>query len=119
MAAKKRIFSDVFDAIIPLLDTSEERIAAARLVLVDGWSYKATGDKYGWSKQNVQYIVDQVYRVYENFLKAQRNLEDKTLSSLPTGWERVEISAPGDLLAKFAKQVSKARLAEARGMSNI
>jgi hypothetical protein len=92
-----------FDPLIPLLDISAERIAAARAVLVDDKTLEMAAAPYGWTRQAVNSAITIVWRTRERFLEAQAISAG---ALLPAGWELVTLVAPTPLVEKFKEDIA-------------
>ncbi|QPB72726.1 hypothetical protein XFHB_14075 (plasmid) [Xylella fastidiosa] len=57
MRAKRRMTAAEFKAVRPFLKISDDRIKAARAALVEGQTFQAIGDRFGWSRQAVDQAV--------------------------------------------------------------
>ncbi|MBI6621550.1 hypothetical protein YA0783_25000 [Pseudomonas corrugata] len=105
-----------FRAVEPFLRTnkalSEDRIAAARMVMVEGKSYQEAADAFGWSKPNAFSSVKAVwerYQVYVQSLPANISVQSLT-ADLPRGWERAVLIAPKELMDEFIERAAKAQV---------
>ena len=96
-----------FEAVRPLLKISEDRIEAARAVLVEGQTLQALGERFGWSRQAVFDAVNAVWRTLESYHESQR-AESNAGTLMPPGWERVTLIAPSHLIAKFRGEIAEA-----------
>jgi hypothetical protein len=95
-----------FEAVRPLLKISEERIEAARMVLVDGATFQAAGDKFGWTRQSTGDVVDTVWKAFEMCRESQR-AATKAGTLLPPGWEQVTLIAPTWLIDRFRRELAE------------
>ena len=107
MRAKKRMTSAEFEALRPLLKISDDRMTAARAVLVDNQTYQAVGDQFGWTRQAVGGAVDSVWRTLQRYHESQKAVANAD-ASLPDGWERVTLIAPSYLIPKFRNDIAQA-----------
>lgn len=111
--SKKRITATEFESVLPLLNMTESRIAAARSALVDGETFQAVGDRLGCTRQAIYDAVGTVWRVWEKYLEAQRTQEaqrtdaNAELVIMPPGWEKVTLIAPTHLITKFKTEIAK------------
>jgi hypothetical protein len=96
-----------FDAVKPLLNISDERIAAARQALVDGRTLRAVGEQFGWSRQAVGDAIDVVWKTRQNYREAQRVAANAD-ALLSPGWEQVTLIAPTHLITKFRAEIAQA-----------
>lgn len=96
-----------FEALRPLLNISEDRMAAARAVLVDGLTYQAAGDRFDWTRQAAGDAVDVVWRTLQRYHESQKAAVN-TGTSLPDGWEQVTLIAPSYLIPKFRGEIAEA-----------
>lgn len=96
-----------FETVCPLLKISEERITAVRAVLVDGQTFQAIGDRFGWTRQAVNNAVRDAWRVVVRYRESQRVAENAA-ASLPPGWERVTLITPSHLVPNFREAIAKA-----------
>lgn len=103
--SKKRITAAEFDSILPLLNMTDSRLAAARSALVDGEAFQAVGDRLGCSRQAIYDAVATVWRVWEKYQEAQRTAANFELV-MPPGWEKVTLIAPSYLIAKFKTEIA-------------
>ena len=60
-----------FESVRHLLNISDERIKAARSVLVDGETYQNAANQFGWSRQAVGDTINVVWRTLLKYRKAQ------------------------------------------------
>jgi hypothetical protein len=108
MKATRRMTGAEFDAVQPLLRISEERIAAARAVLVDGQTLQGTATRFGWASRNtVHECVNAVWKAFERY-HASQAAAAKSSALLPPGWEQVTLIAPSSLIAKFRLDIAEA-----------
>ena len=105
MRVKRRVTAPEFEAVRPLLNISEERIEAARAVLVEGQRLQAVANRYGWSRQAVHDTVSVVWRTFQRYQEAQTAAVGEPV---PPGWERVTLVAPADLIARFRAEIAAA-----------
>ena len=103
---KRRMSAVEFESVRHLLNISDDRIKAARSVLVDGETYQHAANQFGWSRQAVGDTINVVWRTLLKYRKAQ-SMGASADESLPPGWERVELVAPSAMIAKFKKEVDK------------
>lgn len=96
-----------FEALRPLLNISDDRVTAARAVLVDSLTYQAVGDQFGWTRQAVGDAVGIVWRTLERYHESQKATANAGLS-LPDGWEQVTLIAPSYLIPKFRGEIAEA-----------
>jgi hypothetical protein len=101
--SKRRMSAHEFDPLIPLLDISAERIAAARAVLVDDKTLEMAAAPYGWTRQAVNSAITIVWRTRERFSEAQAISAG---ALLPAGWELVTLVAPTSLVQKFKEDIA-------------
>jgi len=106
MRIKRRMIAVEFEAVRPLLNISAERIESARLALVEGRTFQAVGDQFGWSRQAVSDAVNVVWKTFENYRKAQQAIVSAT-AQLPAGWEQATLIAPSHLMAKFRWEIAQ------------
>lgn len=107
MKSKKRITAAEFQALLPFLNISDDRVAAARAAMVEGQTLKSIGETYGWTRQAAGGVVSAVWRVFEKYREAQ-SLAAKSGILLPPGWEQVTLIAPSHLIAKFRAEIAEA-----------
>ncbi len=105
--SKKRITAAEFDAVVPLLNMSESRLAAARSALVDGEAFQSVGDRLGCTRQAIYDAVSIVWRTWEKYQEVQRTAANSELL-MPPGWEKVTLIAPTELIARFRNEVAQA-----------
>lgn len=87
---------------------SADRIAAARLVMVDGLSYPDAAERYGVTRQAVWKTVQRMFETLNAYREA-RVLEDAALARvLPRGWRRATVSAPGAIVDRFEAEAEVA-----------
>jgi len=108
MRTKRRMDAVEFDSVLHLLNISDDRANAAHSVLVDGETYQAVAEQFGWSRQAVGDSVNVVWRTFLKFREAQSAAAVNADVPLPTGWELVELVAPSSMIDKFRKEVAKA-----------
>ena len=106
-SSTRQLTASEFAAIVPLLRISENRIEAARLVLVEGVTWQAIAEKYGWSRQAVGGTVNAVWRMVEKYRESQRTAANAG-ALLPPGWEQVTLIAPSHLIAQFRRDIAAA-----------
>lgn len=107
MRSKRRMTAAEFEALRPLLNISDDRVTAARAVLVDSLTYQAVGDQFGWTRQAVGDAVGIVWRTLERYHESQKATANAGLS-LPDGWEQVTLIAPSYLIPKFRGEIAEA-----------
>jgi hypothetical protein len=107
MRSKRRMTAAEFEALRPLLKISSDRIAAARAVLVDGLTYQAVGDQFGWTRQAAGDAVNIVWRTLQRYHESQKATANAGMS-LPDGWEQVTLIAPSYLIPKFRGEIAEA-----------
>ena len=108
MKASRRMTAAEFDAVRPLLKISEDRISAARAVLVDGQTLQATATRFGWTSRNTVFeCVNAVWKVSEKYRAAQAAAA-RAATLLPPGWEQVTLIAPSALIARFRLEIAEA-----------
>jgi transposase-like protein len=95
-----------FEATLPLLNISENRINAARAVLVQGESLSAVAKQYNCSRQAVHQSAIAVQTALHHYRDAQL-AESNASKLLPRGWHRVTLTAPNHLIEKFRLQLAK------------
>ncbi len=110
MRVKRRMTVAEFEAVRQLLKISDDRINAARAALVDGETYQAVGNQFGWSRQAVNDTVAVVWKTLQSYREAQRAATISNAVSLPPGWEEVTLTAPRDLIIKFRNEIDQAQL---------
>lgn len=113
MKVGRRMTATDFEAVLPLLNISEDRCNAARGALVDGKSFQAMATIYGITRQAVGKSVDVVWEALERYQKAQRATANAG-ALLPPGWEQITLIAPSHLVSKFRAEIAQ----EAANMSN-
>ena len=96
-----------FEAVCPLLKISEDRLTAVRAALVDGQTFQAIGERFGWTRQAVNNAVRDVWRVVERYRQSQHAAENAA-ASLPPGWERVTLISPSHLVPNFREAIAQA-----------
>ena len=105
MRDKRRMSSAEFDVLRPFLKSiSEDRLAAARLALVDGQTLQGVGNVYGWTRQAVGEAIKAVWKVHKNYLESQ-SVSASAGTLLPPGWEQVTLIAPSALVARFRADI--------------
>lgn len=100
----RRMTAAEFEAVRGLIHMSPERIAAARAVLVDGETLSAAAEPYGWHRQAADTAVRAFLRTFVRYTAAQQ--AGAAADTLPTGWVRVTLEAPADLIARFQQEVA-------------
>ena len=95
-----------FEALRPWLDMKEDRVKAARAVLVEGRTLQAASDEFGWTRQSSDDAVKTVLRALARY-RISRNAEENAGKLLPPGWEQVILIAPSHLIAKFRVDIDK------------
>lgn len=104
---KRRMTAAEFDAVRPLLpNIREDRCAAARAALVDGETLAVIAEKYGWSRQAVNTLVNTFCDALTRYHEAQRATANAGVL-LPPGWEKVTLIAPSRLIDKFRAEIAE------------
>lgn len=104
---KRRMTAADFDAIRPLLpNIREDRCAAARAALVDGETLADVAEKFGWSRQAVNTLVNTFCDALTRYHEAQRTTANAGIL-LPPGWEQVTLIAPSQLIDKFRAEIAE------------
>ncbi|WP_217426465.1 TrfB-related DNA-binding protein [Candidatus Methylobacter favarea] len=93
-----------FESIRPLLNISDDRVSAARAVLVDDDTYQVVAQRYEWSRQAVGDAVNVVWRTLQRYQAAANTTAN---IAIPEGWEQVTLIAPRELIAKFRKELDR------------
>lgn len=96
-----------FDQLLPLLiakGTSERRITAARLALVERLPAREIAERLGW--QSRQAVSSAKAVAWELFQTMQ---ESRTPPALPPGWVLVTLAAPAEMAARFRREAESAR----------
>lgn len=105
----RRMSPAEFQACIPLVrQLAEDRVAAARAVLVDEEKPVDVARRYGWSRQAVGICVDKLCEALENYQAAKRYEAEVTEAALPPGWKVATVVAPSQVLAKLQADVEAA-----------
>lgn len=95
-----------FDRLLPLLvakGTSERRIEAARLALVDGLPAQEIANRLGWkSRQAVSSAKAVAWDLFSTMVKP-------SAPALPPGWVLLTIAVPADLAARVQQEAEQAR----------
>lgn len=107
MRSKKRLTAVEFDMLRPFLKMTEDRIAAARAMMVDGLSGRDAAAPHGWVRQNATDAANLVWRAYEDYQVAREREEDDA-ALMPPGWARVTLIAPIELIARFRDEIAEA-----------
>lgn len=105
--SKRRMIAADFEAVRPLLKISDDRVDAARAVLVDDSTYQTVADQFGWSRQAVGDAVNIVWRTLQRYHESQKATANAGMS-LPDGWEQVTLIAPSYLIPKFRGEIAEA-----------
>ena len=114
---KRRMTAADFDAIRPLLpNIREDRVDAAKEVLVDGVAVVAVAEKYGWSRQAVNTLVNIFLDAQSRYHEAQRTPANAGVL-LPPGWEQVTLIAPSRLIEKFRAEIAELASTSGAGQS--
>ena len=114
---KRRMSAAEFDAVVPLLSMSENRLNAARAALVDNEKLEDIARPHGWDKQTVGGAVNIVWKAFQRVKESLRLAELGGVSylrdelDLPDGWKRVCIDAPECLIDIFQAEVEKLKRA--------
>jgi predicted DNA-binding protein YlxM (UPF0122 family) len=104
--SKRRMTAAEFEAVRPLLKISDERIMAARAVLVEDLTYQAVADQFGWTRQAVGDAVKVVWATLQRYHESQKAVASAGME-LPEGWEQVTLIAPSYLIAKFRNEIAQ------------
>lgn len=107
MKSKKRLTAAQFEMIRPRLRMTENRIAAARGVMVDGLAAREAAEPYGWVRQNVTDAVNLIWTTFEDYQATKEAEEDEALL-MPPGWARITLIAPVELIARFRAEIAQA-----------
>jgi hypothetical protein len=98
-----------FQACLPLVQhLAQDRVDAARAVLVDDEEQSEVAKRMGWSRQAVNICVNKVWAVLQNYKQARANEEAALTADLPKGWAMATVVAPIRMLEKFRDQVEDA-----------
>lgn len=106
MRPVRKMTAAEFEALRPWLDMKEDRIKAARAVLVEGKTLQAASDEFGWTRQSSDDAVKTVLRALARY-RISRNAEENAGKLLPPGWEQVILIAPSHLIAKFRGEIDQ------------
>lgn len=104
-----------FEALQHLLkdSLSADRIAAARMVMLDGRSNQTAAEHFGVTRQAVWKTVQRMRDTLDRYKEA-RMIEDAGIErALPRGWRRATITAPAAMIERFqadAEHAHQARL---------
>lgn len=91
-----------FQEVLPLLHKlSEQRIAMAKAVLVQGRTLQDVADEYAVSRNAVFKAAQKVRIIFSEF-----RLSQETGGFLPPGWVRVTLAAPRKLVSQFKKEIA-------------
>ena len=103
-----------FEALQHLLkdSLSADRIAAARLVMLDGYSNQEAADQFGVTRQAVWKTVQRMRDTLDRYKEARVIEETGIERSLPRGWRRATITAPAAIV-EAAHQARLNQVAEA------
>lgn len=105
----RRMTPAEFQACIPLVrQLAEDRVAAARAVLVDGDRPVDVAARYGWSRQAVGICVDKLCDALESYQVAKQFEAEMIEAALPPGWKVATVAAPVQVLAKLQADVEAA-----------
>jgi hypothetical protein len=107
MRPVRKMTAAEFEALRPWLDMKEDRIKAARAVLVEGKTLQAASDEFGWTRQSSDDAVKTVLRALARY-RISRDAEENAGKLLPPGWEQVILIAPSHLIAKFRGEIDQA-----------
>lgn len=103
--SQRRLSADEFKEILPLLQRMKpERVALARLAIVDGYALRLIGEQNGCTRQSVADAVSLVWREVENYRDSQR-IAASSGKILPPGWEQATFIAPSYLIERFRKEL--------------
>lgn len=96
-----------FASVVPLVAISQQRIEAARLVLVEGMTYAEAANHIGlgWTRQAVNDCIQHVWKQFQKYQESR-----SANAEVPSGWEQVTLTAPKELIANFYKQIADAAL---------
>ena len=103
-----RLTAHEFAAFRPFLRNDPDRVEVARLVLVEGLTHEAAGQRYGLSRVNVTMLMAAVAKSYERHQRAQAEADQAVAALLPPGWERATVVAPRQLLERLRAEVENA-----------
>jgi hypothetical protein len=101
---RRRLTPLEFDVLLPLLDISADRRAAARAALVDGRTFSSIASQYGWRPQAVNGAVTVVWRMRERYRQSQRMIANAE-RFLPPGWELVSLVVPSHLVPQIRAEI--------------
>ncbi|MDQ1817808.1 TrfB-related DNA-binding protein [Massilia sp. CCM 9210] len=105
---KRRMSSPEFDALRPWLTgrISEDRINAARAVLVDNAKHREVAAIHGWTRQAVNDAISAVWRAHERDLESKKTTANAG-ALLPPGWELVSLIAPSWMIPLFREAIAR------------
>lgn len=102
-----------FEALQHLLQhtLSADRIAAARMVMVDGNSYQEAADKFAVTRQAVWKTVQRMRETLQVYKEACVIEEAAIERTLPRGWRRATITAPAAIVERSQAEAQAAHQA--------
>jgi hypothetical protein len=97
-----RLTNAEFQEVLPLLHKlSEQRVAMAKAVLVQGRTLQDVADEYSVSRNAVFKAAQKVRIIFSEF-----RLNQEAGEFLPPGWIRITLAAPRKLVAQFKKEIA-------------
>jgi hypothetical protein len=108
----RRMTRAEFHACLPFVQQlAEDRVIAAREVLVDGDQPVVVAARHGWSRQAVHICVEKVWDALQNFQAAKRYEAEMTEAALPPGWRVATVAAPAKVMARLQADAKAAAAA--------
>ncbi len=99
-----------FAAVRHLVNISEDRIEAARLILVEDRSYEPVAEQFGWKGKQAAYMATKA--VWDRFQDYQRAQAASSAVALPKGWERIVFTLPTSIIDHVYTLIAEAQINE-------
>lgn len=104
--SQRRLTAQQFEATLPFLRISPDRIEAARRSMVDGDRTDAVAEHYNWTRNAVSICVRKVWEVAERLRLERENWSAGGVDEiLPKGWEKRTFVAPVSLMGRWALEL--------------
>lgn len=102
---RRKTTEQEFNAVIPLLSISKDRIGAAKKVMVEGRTLQSVADEYGLSRQSIDGSVGAVWATLQKY-RENRIIARNDGVIMPPGWEQVTLIAPKRMIDKLRQDIA-------------
>jgi TrfB plasmid transcriptional repressor len=103
--SQRRLSAQQFQATVPFLRISPDRIEAARRTMVNDESAEEVAKAYGWTRNAVSICVRKVWDVAEKLRQEGSSFSTTGGEVLPRGWEKRTFVAPASLMDKWTVEL--------------